>query len=177
MNNNAPAGSPVRLGDGFSRAEKFLTLSSGTNNPTAGLPNGADVSQVVGAAIGLLAPGDSVTVAFAVLGAASLAELQTAATNAKLFYNTTTLPTREAAAMAQWQVYPNPTAGKLRVEIPREFVGQQLRLLNTLGQCVRQQALRTTSTELDLGDCAAGMYVLQIQSPTNTLSRRVLVRP
>ncbi|OUJ71183.1 hypothetical protein BXP70_22125 [Hymenobacter crusticola] len=177
IDNNAPTASPVYLRDGFNRAEKFTALSSGTSNATAGLPNGSDVSQVVGAAVGKLAPGDSVTVAFAVLGAGSLAELQTSATNAQLTYSGKVLPTREAATAAQWQVYPNPTAGKVRIDVPHAFVGQQLRILNALGQCIRQQPLRSTNTELDLGDCTAGMYILQVQGPTTTLARRVLVHP
>ncbi|GGF18421.1 S8 family peptidase [Hymenobacter cavernae] len=177
IDNNGSAASPIYMRDGLSRAEKFLSLSSGTSKPTAGLPNGTDVSQVVGAAIKTLAPGDSVTVAFAVLGAASLAELQTAATSAQLNYNATVLPTRQATATTEWQVYPNPTAGKVRVEVPQAFVGQQLRLLNSLGQCIHQQPVRSTATDLDLGSYTAGMYVIQVQSPTNTLTRRVLVQP
>jgi len=177
IDNNASTTAPVSLRDGFSRAEKFLTMSSGTSNPSAGLPNGTDVSQVVGAAIGKLAPGDSITVAFAILGASSLAELQTAATAAQLNYSSAVLASHEAATTTQWQVYPNPTAGKLRVELPQAYVGQQLRVLNNLGQCIRQQALRSTSTNLDLSDCAAGMYILQVQGVSNTLTRRIVVRP
>ena len=87
INNAAGAGTPVRLADGFSLAEKFLTLSSGTIHSSAVLPSGADVSQVVGTRLARLAPGDSTTVAFAVLAAPTLSQLQQAADSAQAAYN------------------------------------------------------------------------------------------
>lgn len=87
INNAAAAGTPVRLADGFSLAEKFLTLSSGTSQSSLILPSGADVSQVVGTRLTRLAPGDSTTVAFAVLAAPSLPQLQQAADSAQAAYN------------------------------------------------------------------------------------------
>jgi serine protease len=86
INNNAGAGTPVRLADGFSLPEKFLTLNSGTTQRSAGLPGGADVSQVVGTRLASLAPGDSTVVAFAVLAAPNLALLQAAADAALAAY-------------------------------------------------------------------------------------------
>lgn len=181
MDNNAPASHPVRPNDsnGFTRAEKFLTLSNGTTRPTAGLPSGADVAQVVGTALQKLAPGDSVKVAFAVLSASSLGGLQAAADAAQHRYSTSTvLPTQTAVATADWQVYPNPTTGLLHVEVPRELIGQEVRLLNTLGQCVQHQPLTSTSTSLDLSARAAGVYLVQVQGPgAATLTRRVVVQP
>ncbi|MDO7877760.1 S8/S53 family peptidase [Hymenobacter sp. ASUV-10] len=87
INNAAGAGTPVRLADGFSLAEKFLTLSSGTAHSSVVLPSGADVSQVVGTQLTRLAPGDSTTIAFAVLAATSLGQLQQAADSAQAAYN------------------------------------------------------------------------------------------
>ncbi|MDQ2770777.1 MAG: S8 family peptidase, partial [Bacteroidota bacterium] len=141
IDNAAPAGSPVRLADGFSPAEKFLTLSSGTARAqrTAGLPNGADVLQVLGTRLARLAPGDSATMAFAVLAAPTLAQLQASADAAALVY-ATVLPTRAAAASAGFSVFPNPTTGLLRVELPVDFGLQEIQIRNTLGQLVRRQA-------------------------------------
>jgi serine protease len=86
INNVAANGTPVRLPDGFSLAEKFLTLSSGTAQSRVVLPGGTDVSQVVGTKLARLAPNDSTTIAFAVLAAPSLAQLQQAADSAQAAY-------------------------------------------------------------------------------------------
>ena len=112
----APTG-PVRLSDGFSRAEKWLTLSSGTTNATAGLPAGTDAAQIVGAALPYLAPADSVTVAFAVLASPSLAELQATADAAAAGYQQ--VPTKtNPATLAGVRLYPNPTTGVVQLELP-----------------------------------------------------------
>nr|WP_262490215.1 hypothetical protein [Hymenobacter coccineus] len=112
FDNNAPAGSPVRLADGFSPAEKYLTVSSGTARAqrTAGLPTGADVSQVVGTRLAQLAPGDSVLVTFAVLAARSLPELQAAADASRLTY-ATLLPARAQPGPQASPPSPTPPPG------------------------------------------------------------------
>ncbi|MBC6988643.1 S8 family peptidase [Hymenobacter sp. BT491] len=174
LDNRAPAGSPVYLADGFSAAEKFATLSNGTRQRTVDPTNGTDVSQVVGTTLRALAPGDSATVGFAVLGANTLAQLQAAATAAQAKYNAV-LPTRTATLAASWQVFPNPTTGQLRVELPSGFVGSNLLLLNSLGQVVQTDKIRASSATLDLRRYPAGVYVLQIRGPQTVLSRRIIL--
>ena len=177
IDNNAPVGTPVRLRDGFSPAEKFLTLSGGTARAhrTAGLPNGADVSQVVGTRLARLAPGDSTTIAFALLAAPTLAQLQASADAAAQAY-ATVLPTRPAASSAGFNVYPNPTTGPLQVEFPAQFEAISVQLSNALGQVVRRQAVSGPSLLLNLTGLAPGVYTLRAQSAGGVLARPVLLR-
>ncbi|GAA4357213.1 hypothetical protein GCM10023185_21770 [Hymenobacter saemangeumensis] len=177
INNGAPAGSPVRLADGFSPAEKFLTLSSGTARAqrTAGLPNGADVSQVVGTRLARLAPGDSITVAFAVLAAPTLTQLQAAADAATLTY-ATLLPSRKAEAAAGFNVFPNPTSGQLRVDLPARFGLYEVQVLNTLGQVVLRRTLNGSQVSMDLTGLAPGLYTLKALGSQATLTRAVVLR-
>ena len=177
LDNNAPSGSPVRLADGFSPAEKFLTVSSGTApaQRTAGLPNGADVSQVVGARLERLAPGDSVVVTFAVLAARTLPALQAAADAAHLTY-TTLLPARARAAAPGFAVFPNPTAGALHVQLPAGFELTEIQVLNTLGQVVLRRIGSNVSTELDLTELAPGFYAVRALSTSGVLVRNVVRR-
>jgi serine protease len=175
INNRAPAGAAIRLSDGFSLAEKFLTLSSGTTQRTAGLPNGADVSQVVGTRLARLAPGDSVTVAFAVLVAPTLPQLQAAADAAAQTYNTL-LPARLATVGAAFSVYPNPTAGPLQVELPPRFGAARVELSNALGQVVLRQAVSTEAFSLSLHGLVPGLYSLRVQGAAGLLHRAVVVR-
>lgn len=177
IDSGAPAGSPVRLADGFSPSEKFLTLSSGTARAqrTAGLPNGADVVQVVGTRLAKLAPGDSTTVAFAVLAAPTLAQLQAAADAAALTYSTV-LPTRPAALAAGFSVYPNPTTGTLRVDVAPTFGLREIWLSNMLGQVVLRQAATTAATTVRLPSLATGLYLLRAIGQAGILSQMVDVR-
>lgn len=173
---NASASSPVHLFDGFSRAEKFLTLSSGTRQRTTGLPNGTDIAHVLGAVLPKLAPNDSATVAFAVLAAPSLAQLQAAADAAQVRY-AQVLPVRPALAAGTWQLYPNPTTGQLQLEVPASFGATSVWVLNPLGQVIMQRSAIGTAINLDLRGVAAGVYVVQVQGTGGTASRRVLVQP
>ncbi|MFD1469472.1 S8 family peptidase [Hymenobacter caeli] len=177
LDNNAPAGSPVRLADGFSPAEKYLTVSSGTARAqrTAGLPTGADVSQVVGTRLAHLAPGDSVVAAFAVLAARTLPELQAAADAARLAY-ATLLPARATAAKLGFAVYPNPTTGPLRVELPTGFGLTEIQMLNALGQTVLRRPSHGASTDLDLTDLAPGFYTVRALGVGGVLARGVVRR-
>ncbi len=169
----------VTMSNGFSTAEKFATLSSGSTQRTAGPKTGSDVSQVVGASLRPLAPGDSVTVAFALLGGNSLPALQAAATAAQARYpKASVLLTRPALPTAAWQVYPNPTTGRLRVEVPSSFGAQMLLVRNALGQVVLSRLLASAaaSTDVDLAAWPAGLYVVQVGGVGGNLQRRIVVQ-
>lgn len=177
INNGAPAGTPVRLADGFSLAEKFLTLSCGTAraNRTAGAPGGADVSQVVGLRLAKLAPGDSTTVAFAVLAAPTLPALQAAADAASLAL-ANILPARAAAAEGSLSVFPNPASGPLRVQVPAKFGLSEVRLINTLGQTVLKREAQGTAVDLSVASLPPGLYTLRAEGRAGVLTRAVVVR-
>jgi hypothetical protein len=176
IDNNAPIGSPVSFADGFSLPEKFWTLSNDTDRGqrAAGLPNGTDVSQVVGTRFLKLAPGDSVTMAFAMLTASTLAQLQAAA-DASVQAYATLLPTRPAALAASLSAYPNPTNGLLRVEFPPAFGSFEVQVLNMLGQVVLRQVGRSNSTNLDLTNLEPGLYRLRAQGTGGMLTRAIVL--
>lgn len=176
LNHSAAATGPISAADGLSRAEKFAGLSNGTTYASAGLPYGDDVSQLVGAALRALPPGDSTTLTLAILGAPSLPALQAAADAARQRFGQV-LPTRAATATTGWQVYPNPATGRLQVEIPPPFIPVEIRLLNQVGAVVLQQAA-TTRTALDVHAYPAGLYMLQVRSQDGSLlTRRIVVQP
>jgi hypothetical protein len=173
---NAPAGSAVRLANGFSRAEKMLTLNNGTRQRTAGVATGTDIAQVVGAMFPQLAPADSAVVTLAIIAAPTLAQLQVAADDAIARYTQSQiLRVRPSVAPVAWQLYPNPTSGQVRVEVPASFGGKRLEVLSTLGQVVKQQALVGSTATLDLQELPAGVYVVRVQGAASSLTRRVLL--
>ncbi|MBJ6145570.1 S8 family peptidase [Hymenobacter sp. BT559] len=177
IDNTAAEGTPVYLGNGFSPAEKYLALSGGfgRDHRTAGADSvGTDVSQVLSTQVPRLAPSDSATVAFAVLAAPTLAELQAAADAATAAYVPLRPLATAPAADAAWQVYPNPSTGSVQVVLPAGFGAATASVLNALGQEVARQPLGATGGELRLGALAVGVYTLRIASASGSLVRRLV---
>ena len=173
LDNRAPAGAEVRLSDGFSAAEKWLTLSSGTTH-AASAPTGTDVSQVVGAAVPALAPADSVVVAFAVLASPSLKQLQAAADAAGTRYQQV-LGARGYAPLAGVRLYPNPTSGRVRLELPAGPA--TVWLLSALGQELAVYQISRPSVILDLSPYPAGLYLVRVQQAGGTVTHRLIRQP
>jgi serine protease len=177
IDNNAAAGTPIYLRDGFSPAEKYLALSGGFDRAhrTAGADSaGTDVSQVLSTLVPRLAPGDSATVAFAVLAAPSLAELQAAAEAATAAYMPSQPLAIAPATNTTWLAYPNPSTGLVRVVLPAGFGSATAQVLNALGQEVARQALGAAGGELRLTTLGVGVYTLRISGPGGTLVRRLV---
>lgn len=87
IHNAETAPDTIHLTDGFTTAEKYTVLrNTAPEHYTAGGPVGSDVSQVVGGRVTGLAPGQSVTLAFALLGGDHFADLQTSAAAAQQKY-------------------------------------------------------------------------------------------
>jgi len=174
IDNNAAAGTPIFFADGFSPAEKYLALSGGfgrAHRAAGTAPAGADVSQVLSTLVSRLAPGDSTTVAFAVLAAPTLAELQAAADAAAVAYVPLPAP---ATVPGAWQAYPNPSTGLVRVVLPAGFGPATAQLFNSLGQEVARQALGAAGGELRLHTLVTGVYTLRISGAGGTLVRRLV---
>ena len=174
IDNAAPASAPIYLADGFSPAEKYLALSAGQGRAHREAGTGAqgtDVSQVVSVLVPRLAPGDSVAVAFALLVAPTLAELQAAAQAAAAMYQQV-LPALPPARGAGWQVYPNPTAGRLHVALPAQLGSATVEITNALGQLVATTALPPGGGDLSLAALPPGLYVVRVAG-TNLVQRIV----
>ena len=176
IDNAAPVGTPIYLGDGFSPAEKYLALSGGfgrAHRNVGTAAQGTDVSQVVSTLVPRLAPGDSATVAFAVLAAPTLVELQAAAQAATAAYKQQVLAVTPAAASAAWQLYPNPTNGLLYIVLPLNLGVVTAQVLDALGRPVAMAELPSGGGKLSLQALAPGLYVVRIVG-TNLLQRVVL---
>ena len=174
LDNGATSGLVAPADGGLTKDEKFAALSHGTEFSSAGLPGGADVAQLIGAALPALAPGDSATLTLAVLAAPSLAALQAAADAARRQV-AQVLPTRPAAGAAEWQAYPNPTADWLHVTVPPNFRATEVVLRNALGATILRRAL-TTAAVLDVRLLPAGLYLVQVRGAGGVLTRRVVVQ-
>jgi len=86
--NNNGAGGSISLYDGFTNAEKFAALSGSL---TRNVAITGEISALLGATVGVIQPGDSAQISFAILGASSLIALQESAWNAQLNFNMNSL--------------------------------------------------------------------------------------
>ncbi len=69
-------------------------------------------------------------------------------------------------------VYPNPTSGKITVEA---LGMSHLTVMNTLGQVVYDAPVDTDVVSLDLAQYGAGMYLVRINTATETLVKSISV--
>lgn len=97
-NSSSTAGGNINMFDGFSRAEKFKTLSNGVARQQAGMSSaqGNDVMQVMGLHITNLAPNQKQKVAFAIVAGNTVTELRNnaiAARNRFRLLNQSSAPT------------------------------------------------------------------------------------
>jgi serine protease len=173
INNGAPTGTPIYLGDGFSPAEKYLALSDGFGRAHWSAGSG-DVSQVLSTVVPKLAPGDSATVTFAVLAAPSLAELQAAAQAASSAYQTTVLATASTSQPAGWQVFPNPSRDQVRIQLPAAFGPATVQVFNVQGQLVAQAKMPAEGGTLSLAVLAPGLYMVHASGGGGNLWQRLV---
>jgi len=98
FNNSAddPGGSGVYPNNSYETADKYASLS--TMDTDAGNGVGNDVSNVVSTGPFTLAPGETVTVAFALMAGDDLADLQVAADSAFIKYNGIPIPCSNLSA-------------------------------------------------------------------------------
>lgn len=107
---NAGGDGGFQVYDGFSDSEKWQSLSSGIGKARAG---GGDVSHVISSGPHNIQPGDSVSIAFALAGAADLAGLRNAVANARNKYLsilTDVIDEKESVELKTglFRSYPNP---------------------------------------------------------------------
>ena len=67
-------------------------------------------------------------------------------------------------------IYPNPAYDKLCVKADHIT---SLTIVNMMGQIVMRQYCDSDELTIDLGNLHSGMYVLQIESKSGLLSRRI----
>ncbi|MEO1447875.1 MAG: lamin tail domain-containing protein [Bacteroidota bacterium] len=90
------------------------------------------------------------------------------------------VPSREvqqATMMADIQMYPNPTTGKLNIESPMVQGAGTLKVYNQMGQLVMEQQMELLSlTKTNLDALQTGMYLVRIETELGTTTRQLIKR-
>lgn len=72
-------------------------------------------------------------------------------------------------------IYPNPGNGMFNLS--SSIANTQVQLFNSLGECVFQQQLNTSSVQLDLGHFSKGMYVISVINKDGiTQNKKLLIQ-
>ena len=93
--------------------------------------------------------------------------------------NQMVLATANAAVAAQISLYPNPVQQdvvQLRVPSHLARQGAAVRLLNNLGQVVREQPWSAAHPEIWLGPLSPGIYSVHIETHEGAVTKRLVVR-
>jgi serine protease len=181
-NNDTVTGNPWGVYDGFTKAEKWQSLSGGTTHAQEG-PE--DVSMVIGTGPLAIAASDSVVVGFAVLAGLDLQSLQAAADAAQQKWTVLTGVQRVSSwlplSFSLYQNYPNPfnPSTKIRYDLPSES-HVALVVYNLLGQEVARlidarQSAGHYEVPFIASNLSSGVYFYKIQAGTYSAIRKMMI--
>jgi hypothetical protein len=176
-------GGGINLADGYDTAEKYQTMS--TSRTQAGLTGaGNDVINIVSTGPFNVAAGDSVVVAFALIGGEDLNELETGAANAQIRYDAA-FPTITAVNQAQSQspsfdIYPNPAQGNVIFNINLATSDKvKISVYDVNGKLVKQIHHKLTSgmnnVQVSIEDLPAGLYNCELTGNNLILNKKLSV--
>jgi serine protease len=178
--------SAITLSEEFSTKDKFTSLSSGTQFKAAGRNGqGNDVAHVVSSSFAPLAPGQTVTVAFALLAGDNLAALKNSAKAAQARYQTLgpevlTARPKEKEAEERIRMYPNPSAGNLVIDVQPSFLaGSQatVEVFDLIGNRLQHHSVtQAESVTLNLNGYANGVYLVRMTSNQGVVTRKVQLK-
>lgn len=162
IDNTTGGSGGVDVTTGFSTSEKFVTLTS--NRYLAGQTGtGGDVIQVVSTGPLVVLPGDSVSVAFAMIGGEDFIDLQESAVNAQEKYEEVFPIGVSELKKDKLNLYPNPVSGSGNVWFVSDQDGPvTITVVDQLGQVVKAPfTLQSKHGELHsitLDRLACGIY-------------------
>jgi serine protease len=178
-NDNTVAGNPWGVYDGFTKDEKWQSLSGGTTHVQEGP---SDVSLVIGTGPLSIAANDSAVVGFALLAGLGLDSLQASVDAARQKWNATQRASAQIPlSFSLYQNYPNPfnPSTKIRYDLPSEshvtlvvydLLGQEVARLVDARQSVGQYEILFSASRL-----SSGIYFYRIQAGTYSEIRKMMV--
>jgi serine protease len=167
---NGVGGVSIATSSGFSKQDKYTTLSTPRLSAGDTSATGNDICNVMSTGPYTIGAGDSVKVAFALLAGDNLTDLQTSSDTAFVRYNGY-LPLGtgiNTLNLQNFAVYPNPASNSLNfVFTATQAETASLSLVNTLGQTVRVMQLNIPSNKahtvsVDVSDLAPGAYMYKV---------------
>ncbi|QDK82799.1 T9SS type A sorting domain-containing protein [Spirosoma sp. KCTC 42546] len=122
------------------------------------------------------------TLKFTGVGAVTIQAFQngneqfSAASAVERTFNVLTVTGTEPAWADALSIYPNPAGNTLTVELPGTETIEQLSLQTLTGATVARPTIRTRqrTATLEVGSLPKGLYLLQIQTPSGTATKKIM---
>lgn len=161
-------GGGIDISDEFTVEERWFALTN--NRLTAGNgTNGSDVVQLLSAGPFNLPGGDSVKIAFAIIGGENQNIITNQAIEAKSRYQQ--LNPVLISPTQKIQIYPNPAKKEIFISGLTEKA--RVTIFNALGK--PECSIETISGELNSTNLKPGMYLIKIQTGKKTLNQKIII--
>lgn len=174
IDNVAGGNGGLDISNGFDTKEKYLSLS--TQHLTAGTNGtGADIANVMSSGPMKLNPGQTVRVAFALIGADSLQNLISAANQALIKYNALATGIEETTRIENGLIlFPNPTKNTISIfQTEKTFTKYEIYSLN--GTLITENKIETTNQKVDLSSYVEGMYIVKLIGKEKTIFKKIIL--
>ncbi len=160
--------------NGVTTKDKYLSMS--TQRLAAGVAgNGADVINVMSSGPFMLEPGQSVKVAFALIGGDSLLNLISGANQAQIKYDG--IPTginKSVSTDYTWRIFPNPAKNMITIsQTEPTFNKYEIYSLN--GKLVAENKINGILQKVDLSGYAPGMYIVKLSGSQKVEFKKIVV--
>ncbi len=169
----------IKISDGFTGLEKYVTLKS--NRSDAGnFVNGNDVSTMLSYGPLLILPGDSAEIAFAILVADHLNDLQLAADEAQSTFDALSQITSPIPQGQQIAVYPNPCTNSITVDILLSSPDcPKITIMDQTGRIVFSQVnvglvSGKARYEIPTFSLDPGLYFIEVRTSENVFAKKML---
>lgn len=159
--------------DGYSNADKYLSLSTFRQDGGTSAATGNDIIQIVSTGPFNLANNDSVKVAFALIAGEDLSMIQASADAAQIRYDNLSTGMTEipmSGAFSLSQSYPNPANNQSTISFVLPQANEtELSIYTTMGEKVKSVVSEKLnggkySVTVDLSQLSAGNYFYRLQS-------------
>jgi serine protease len=160
--------------NGVTTKDKYLSMS--TQRLAAGVSgNGADVINVMSSGPFMLDPGQSVKVAFAIIGGDSLLNLISGANQAQIKYDGIPTSINEPiSSNYTWRVFPNPAKNSITIsQTEPTFNTYEIYGLN--GKLVAENKIAGILQKVDLSGYAEGMYIIKLKGSQKVEFKKIVV--
>ena len=177
FNNDGSNGS-VGIYDGFTKQEKYQTMSSLSRLAS----DTTDISMMVSSGPFSILMGDSVHIAFALLAADSLIQLQAAADSAQDQFDSLGAGINEHPALTEnFIFFPNPAGDFCTVQIALSaYSSVELSLYSVLGEKVAEifngyQVTGTRQYNFDTSGFSSGIYLCELKTGESRIVKKLVV--
>lgn len=74
-----------------------------------------------------------------------------------------------------FNIYPNPTKGRLTIELKEAATNASLNIINAIGETIYQSLIKKEKTDIDLSAISAGIYFIQVRNEDAIYTQRIII--